>query len=643
MPNEAVLDEGYDRTQTLTATPAELASIADGGREHAEDRTNLFFLKGDPGAGKTTVLRELAALQARRYLEGDTDFLFFYVSAQGRELSNLRDAFSGELQDLRAGFTRDAIATLARAGLLIPVIDGFDELLGTAGYSGAFSSLQGLLGELEGKGALLVSARSAFYDIEFLGRSVSPVDHADISITTIALDPWTEEQLGEYLQRRGAPDNVEHQREVLERVTPADRELLRRPFFASQFPQYARDSAQGEVPLLQYLINAYIEREAEKIVDANGDPVLPVDGHRRLFELTAAEMWDGEARQLSGDDLRTLTEVVSEEFELGSDQAAQLATKVTSYAGFQLGTRDDFTFEHEVYFDYFLSEAVRRYLQEVRTDELLLFLDRGVVPEGVAATAVRGVTNGQSPDPRLLRCSSGVRYDNRRRNLGAIIAAWAREIAPLEGLEVENLNFIDLAVGSARFSKVRFAGCLFFGADLGDTTFTQCDAASSSFQGVSVNDASELGIADLKPGKNVGTVSHPAVGDLYEPNKVQELLERLGAPSAGSRVTAPIRYSDKAEVLIKLLHLLARGYRRTTLLYENDHLRHQLFDDKHWPELKRLLLDHEVISQEVRGVSGAKTNALRLRVSVDNLLVGQTSSELSPGPVSELWKALRRA
>jgi NACHT domain len=143
--SHAIVDTGFEDS-AVTATPEEMAGLADRARLRAEGWTSLFFLKGDPGAGKTTLLREATALQAQRYLDGTSEFLFFYVSAQGRELSNLRDAFSGELQDLRAGFTRDAIAALVRAGLLIPVVDGFDELLGTAGYSGAFSSLQSLRG-----------------------------------------------------------------------------------------------------------------------------------------------------------------------------------------------------------------------------------------------------------------------------------------------------------------------------------------------------------------------------------------------------------------------------------------------------------------------------------------------------------------
>ena len=642
---EATVEDALSRTASLTATAGAVADLADEARLRAEGRTSLFFLKGDPGAGKTTLLRETTALQANRYLAGESSFLLFYVSAQGRELSNLRDAFSGELDDLRAAFTRDAIAALTRAGLLVPIVDGFDELLGTAGYSGAFSSLQSLLEELEGLGAVMVSARSAFYDIEFLGRSTSPANQAGISITAVGLQPWTDEQLGEYLSRDGAGRDHELTSNALARLKPDDRQLLRRPFFASQFPSFAAVAAEPDdaVDLLEHLIAAYIEREASKIVDSNGDPVLPSDGHRRLFEAAASEMWEGEARQLSGDDLRTLTELVSEEFGLGADEAAQLTTKVTSYAGFRPGlggARTEFSFEHEVYFDYFLARALQRLLRESSIDDLALFLDRGVIPETVASTAVRVLRHSDSPRPELLRCSTGIRYENRRRNLGGLVVAYAREIHPLADTTVHSLSFVDLIAGVARFNRVRFDNCQFLGIDLRGTTFEDCEGSSSTFHGLKLDNRSRMMIRGLHPGQNVGSVYHEEPGELYAPQAVRAVLELLGAP-AEAQVPEPPSYSKEAEVLIQLLHHVARAYRRTNILYQADDYLRDLFSSRFWPDLKRLLLQHRIVTEEVRSISGPRGVAYRLRVNADELLTGQTAHDLPQGPMSELWRDLR--
>jgi hypothetical protein len=646
--SEAIIDDGRPTTASeITATPAALTDLAGRALLHAEDRTSLYFLKGDPGAGKTTLLREATALQAQRYLDGGSNFLFFYVSAQGRELSNLRDAFSGELDDLRAAFTRDAIATLARRGLLVPIVDGFDELLGTAGYGGAFSSLQNLLVELEGLGAVVVSARSAFYDLEFLARSTGPVDYADISITTVDLQPWTDEQLQSYLGLDSATHNQEQTAAALERLEPHDRQLLRRPFFASRFESFVARSFEndGELDLLGHLIAAYTEREADKIVDANGDPVLPVDGHRRLFELAASEMWESEARQLSVEDLRTYTELVSEDFGLDADQAAQLSTKVTSYAGFrprhgERSSSTNFAFEHEVYFDYFLARAIQRMLRDAHFDELGVFLDRGVIPETVAPVAVRVLDRAASLDPSLLRCSIGIPFQNRRRNLGALLLAFAQEASPISNANIRGLSFIDVASGHARFHKVSFENCQFVGTDLRGVIFDDCDGPTSTFHGVKLNDASQMMMRGLRPGENVGSVHYEPKGDVYAPAEVREVMERLGTPFE-EQATTPPTYSKKAKEIIDLLDRAIRAYRRTNILYEEDSGLKQLFGSSSWLDLKDLLLRHEIVTEEIRPSQGSNARAYRLRVTVDQLLTGQNATDIPKSATSGLWKDLR--
>ncbi|MHB1774267.1 MAG: NACHT domain-containing protein, partial [Acidimicrobiales bacterium] len=436
--SEAVLEDAHD-TQTIQLTPSALSGLIDGARKDAEEgsSTQLFFVKGDAGAGKTTLLRETTRLQAQRHLDGESDFLCLYVSAQGRELSNLRDALAGELGDLRAAFTHEAVACLAREGVLIPVIDGFDELLGTAGYSGAFSSLQTLLGELEGYGTLVVSARSAFYDIEF-GRASGRRTDTAMSIATAEIQPWSDVQLSEYLARPRGGRNPAEAITALGELDPSDRALLRRPFFASQFDAFVSraDLGRGDASLLEHLIDAYIEREAGNIVDAHGAPILDPDGHRYLFELAVGEMWETGVRGLREGDLRAIALLVAETFDLDAGQTVQLETKVTSYAGFRPrrgahSSQASFAFEHEVYFEHFLGCAIGRLMRESRLDELVRFLDCGVIPDTVAAASVKRLGATRDFDVSLLKCPAGASFENRRRNLGSLALAYAREVQPL--------------------------------------------------------------------------------------------------------------------------------------------------------------------------------------------------------------------
>jgi hypothetical protein len=642
--SEALLEAGPE-AEAVLLTAAALSEVIDGAREHAEEGslTQLFFLKGDAGAGKTTLLKETTRLQAQRYLDGESEFLCLYVPAQGRELSNLRDAFASELGELRAIFSHEAVASLAREGVLVPVIDGFDELLGTAGYGGAFSSLQTLLGELNGYGTLVVSARSAFYDIEF-GRANGRRTDAAMSISTAEVQPWSDEQLEEYLTRRDDSD-AGQVAGALAQLPDSDRELLRRPFFASQFEHFVqRAISDPDGDLLEHLIDAYIEREASKVVDAHSEPVLNADGHRYLFELAVSEMWENGSRQLTEGDLRTIALLVAEATDLDPGQAIQLETKVTSYAGFRprRGTRSSqsiFAFEHEVYFDHFLGYAIGRLLREARLDELIRFLDRGVIPEAVAAASVKGLTPGQQLDPSLLRCATGVSFENRRRNLGSLVLAYAREVLPLTDTTLHGLSFWDVSSGTARMQAVTLEACQFVNVDLRGVSFEDCDATTSDFDGITLDATSHVGIAGLRPGVNIKRIHHDPPGHVYAPDAIATLLGELGTPLPEPPSNQPA-YSKHARELITLLERVARGYQRTTILYEtNEHHNQAILSSPHWPELRSLLVEHGVISEEEREAKGANVIGYRVRANPDEML----SSDPAEGHSSTagLWKALQ--
>lgn len=643
--SEAVLEDAQD-SKTVQLTPGAVSDLIEMARKDAEEgsSTQLFFIKGDAGAGKTTLLQETTRLQAQRYLDGDSEFLCLYVPAQGRELSNLRDALAGEFGDLRAAFTHEAVACLAREGILVPVIDGFDELLGTAGYSGAFSSLQNLLGELEGHGTLVVSARSAFYDVEF-GRASGRRTDAAMSIATAEIQPWSDEQLRMYLARpRGGRDPAEAT-DAFGRLDVSDRELLRRPFFASRFDKFIsrRDHGQGNDSLLEHLINAYIEREAEKIVDAHGEPILDADGHRYLFELAVGEMWETGVRGLREGDLRAIALLVAETCDLDAGQTLQLETKVTSYAGFRPrrgahSAQATFSFEHEVYFEHFLACAIGRLLRESRLDELVRFLDYGVIPGTVAAASVKRLGDRRPLDASLLTCPTGASFENRRRNLGSLALAYAREAQPLQDVRLQHLTFCDVSSGAAEFLRARFESCQFIDVDLRGARFIDCEAVECDFDGVGVDEHAQMGIDGLRAGVNVKRLHHDPSGYVYAPAAIEALLERLGAPRPQTPTEQPA-YSNHARDLIALLERVARAYMRNTILYEKDDRRFQsIIGAPHWAELKAMLLEHEVISAEEREAQGANVIGYRLRANPDELLTGGLANGHSS--TAGLWKAL---
>jgi hypothetical protein len=609
-------------------------------------KTQMLFLKGDAGAGKTTLLREVTRQQAERYLSGHSPFLFLYISAQGRALSNLRDALSGELDDLRAGFTRDAVPPLVRQGLIVPIIDGFDELLGAAGYGDAFGSLHQFLEQLDGLGVVMVSARTSFYDVEFIGRELTESTRASAyDIVPVTLCPWSEGEVAQYLASvRGQQFLNDRDREAISDLNPRDRELLAKPFFASLFPDYV-DSPEGRskgLSLVEYLVNSYVRRESEKIVDRDGRPLLDINGHRQIFTLTAEFMWTGEKRDFSADDLRTVAELVAEDQKLPSDSAKQLVTKITSYAGFRTsrqGKDQRFQFEHEVYLDHFLSEALRSKMRD--SAQLASFLNGGLLAEEVIAAVVDKENASRWLDLLCGFRRTSTLEENLRRNAGTLAAACFRAAGTITNRIIEYCHFVNTSFGDAQFEGVEFRGCRFVSTHLERARFRNCRTTDCFAERLIISPRGHIEINGLVPGVNLYCVVDVAHGEeIFSPSEMRRLLHAAGMP--GMEEERPeVTYSDRAQRVINLLQRVLRKYRQSNLLCLEDDNLIRLFQDPSWPTLRRLLVKHQIVTEETRETSGSRKMFLRYRVSLPDLMFLERQRNLPPGALGDFWRDLR--
>lgn len=283
-----------------------------------------------------------------------------------------------------------------------------------------------------------------------------------------------------------------------------------------------------------------------------------------------------------------------------------------------------------------------RLLNEGRFEELVRFFDRGVVPESVFASAVSKMSKSGALDPTLLSCATGIAFENRRRNLGGLVLAYAREVSPLSNTPVRGLTFIDISAGPAVFSGVEFVDCRFISTDLCGITFEDCDAPSSNFDRVKLDARSKMEIRGLVPGSNIRSLHDESNGPVYSPEAIAQMLDSLGAPADAEKPEAP-KYSKHAQKLIKLLEKTARAYSRSKILYEGDHQHPSLVDSPLWPELRQLLINHDIISKEMRESRGANVPGYRLRVNVDELLTDQMGKSLPQSGTASLWEELRKS
>ena len=634
--------------------------------EGEQFKTRVFFVKGDAGAGKTTLLERIKVEQAQKFAAGKADFLFFYVSAQGRALSNLDEAIAKELDDLRAIFSHrlrgDGVLALARNGLLVPIVDGFDELLGTQGYGDAFSSLRNFLNRLDGVGVMVVSARSAFYEAEFVQRASASMSSqaggARFEVVPVSLLEWEDSELFQFLARsRKMPQIAPKDMNRLNALPPRDRALLKKPFFAKQFIDYVDGGHSTE--FLEFLANAYIERESHKIVGRDGNPLLQPKHHRRIFVGIAEEMWgSGKNRELRKGDLQTVAELALDKFKLPEDTIAQVREKIGSDAFIRfarVGGQDKFLFGHDVYFEYFLSQMIRDKLLEGGWHKEGT-LDIGVFP----AVAVRLAIQNAETARACLQMANDISQmadlpkENRALNMGQMLASsfalLGEQEASCDGVTIRGVTFRDCTFGKARLDNVRFLDCRFSEVNLSDCSLKECVAEACHADGpLIVSSDTRLGITGFVPGQNVLVIHyHDREGDnkredIWNPQRMDVVIRQLGdSPSEVLFLT----YSDKASGFIDLMRRVANAFRTASTLCEDDKKLTKIFRTSGWEELRKILVEHGMIVEDKRATGHASRERMFLRKAVssmDEVLAHETTPDenLPDGKIGDFWRTLR--
>ena len=636
-----------------------------------EDATRVLMVTGDAGAGKTRVLQELVRRRAEDYLHGKTAKLLLYVNAQGRALARLNEALATELQDLRVDLTYHSVAVLARRGVLVPVIDGFDELLGVSGYDDAFSSLAGFLEQLDGEGQLLVSARSVYYESEFLARSgnVSNVGGLKYVYSSVRVLDWSEDDRAEYLKKWTAQKELSDtaSARLTERVRGAmgrHARMLSKPLFFARTVERLWENPEFTAgdDLLQALVDEYLAREREeKLLGRWSEALLTENQFERLMQELAQEMWNQETREL---DYRSVQEVA--EYFIGSENMSEGTKQIivermpalaflTRAGG--VAPRAGIAFEHELFFSYFLAKSVASEIKSEGKD-LRMILSRSAMPEALAERVAgelldAGDRSGVDGLRVLLArlSEAGVSEWHRktqvRENAGLVTLALLRVHAGLEGnddtigdcvvrsvvwpgshlrdVTLRRCSLSDVIVRRTDLTGTRFLGC-----DMSETVFLEPRVAPGStrleLRGIAA--AHVLGVR---------VPDDDSTRVLYDPEAVANTLRECGAPLPPDPLQPEIRVSQDHVVLIDEL---LRAYSRANPVCKGDPNLRFVFGDPDWGLIERLLVEHELITRETRATSGKSKEFLRRRFLPEQVMAGLTGRTDADPRVRSFWEAL---
>ena len=636
--------------------------------DEAADTTRVVIVTGGAGAGKTCVLRELVRRQAEAYLSGRTSKLLLYVNAQGRALARLNEALATELQDLKVGLTYHSVAVLSQLGVLVPVIDGFDELLGVSGYDDAFSSLAGFLEQLHGEGQILASARSAYYEEEFIERAGRAAANGDQgwSRVPVTIQEWSDDDRRNYLdtwvQEKDWPaSKAEAFRRRVTNTFSGGRydTLTSKPLFFARvidLLQEPSSSFNGD-DLLQTLVQEYSSRELkDKLLDRQSRPLLTNDQFGDLMQELAEEMWNQETRSLDVGSIRFVAEYFVHDAGL-PDTAKQVIVERLPAMAF-LGRHDapsargGIAFEHELFFFYFLARTIAARLAEEGAD-LRVILGRSALPEEVAdrvaqeMAETKGPAVGKRLQTMLNRLSKAAEQESRRtaqvrENAGLLAMALLRNASgpdahPIEGRTIRSLVFPGSHLKNVTLERCSLIDLTMRRTDLSSTRFVECTARDVRLHEPRVSressrlELSGLGVDDVT-GIRVLDVASEAN---FDPSFIAETLRSCDAPITdvpGS--TGPAVSKQHLLVMERLMQV----YRRTNLVCLQDNL--SMFSTRGWPEVRRQLVEHGIVSLEERATRGRPKQFLRSRFLPAQIMEGLAGRPDTDPQIRAFWATL---
>jgi len=628
----------------------------------ASDATLVVMVTGEAGAGKTSVLEQLVKNQAELYLRGQAQSLFLYVNAQGRALARFQEALATELQDLRATLTYHAVSTLVRLGLLVPVIDGFDELLGIGGYDDAFSSLATFIEELDGAGQLIASARSTYYEQEFVARAnrVSGLGSQVWKQIPVKVLAWRDEERSEYIKlvaNSKPPSDFDTDlltNRVLQVFTGRNQALGEKPLFVARATQLALDgidlSPDGD--LLEQMVKAYVDRESGKLLDRNGGKLLtPRQIHALLVEL-AEEMWNQETRELDARSIREIAEYVLVTGDVAEPVQQIVIAKMPSFAFLRPGERPgSIAFEHETFFAFFLGRRLAELIGGQSTLPATI-LGRSVLPDDVAEAATIALSKeAQAVSVAVLleristaASTQSARSGQIRENAGLLVANLLRRqcsaYEPTEHIVIKNVVLPGQSLNGVFLQRALLEDVTLRRVDLTHTRILDSCAKNVTLLDVLVEPGfTRLELSGLNPAQVIGLrIAAESGRSLFDPLEVEAALISVGAIAPSPSPTKPSRSIAREQM--KLIERFVRAYNRANPVCTSDEFMKTVFTHSDWSELERMLVESGVVSREAKDTGGQPKTFLRRQVLSEELIAGANASAIVPDSVRAFWNSV---
>lgn len=601
-----------------------------------------LYITSDAGEGKTTLIHHLARHQASRYKRKETDWLLVPIALGGRPFLRFDDVIIGTLVSrLRFPFLYyEAFVRLVRMGVLVPALDGFEEMFVEGQAGDAVSSLGNLMRMLDSQGTVLIAARSAYFEYKSLQVQAPLFDSIQgkqADFLRIKLSRWDQDRFVKYAAKHHV-DGESLFRQVAARYDDSSHPLLTRPVLVKRLIQGAVDSADhtaligaldgDENRYFERFVKSIIEREArEKWIDRSGDPARPLLSilqHHELLADIALEMWVSETAVLKSDVFDYLADLYAEHRMMEPHVTRQVRRRIRQHALIVATDDDSFRFDHEEFYHYFLGEAIALMVARADTGGVRHAFRVARLPSFVI-DAARGALRESSGRPTFMDtlndvCAIELRDSFIKDNAGDL-AIRLIDDGDLGAVAIDHMSFSVDSLRSRELHDATFRDCYFRRTDLARSTIRDCSFERCRFEQIDVSDVTQVHNASLRDCEVFSVVRSSEETAIFAPESIVGTLREVGfqIPDRHRIVRIEPEVPIETDELLELTVRMCRAFFRSTGV--NEYTFRQRLGSKANTFFDRVLpplIAHGVVN-EIEYKGAGRQGRYRLRISLDDV------------------------
>jgi hypothetical protein len=550
----------------------------------------VVYLTADAGEGKSTVINTLARRQAIQYKRKESSWLLLPVALGGRPFLRFDDVVAASLLNrFRFPMFFDSFVELVRLGVVVPALDGFEEMFVESASGDAASALGNLMSVLQSAGSVLVAARQAYFDYKNLdtqSRLYDALAGQSVSFSSVRLCRWSGSQFVEYGAKRGIR-NAQRVYDECAMQLGTDHPMLTRAVLVGRLVDLIEagsvDSVlsqldQSGTDYFGQLVRPIIAREALKWVDKSGEPFRPLlteVEHVTLLETLAMEMWIVERSVVGADILEYVAELFAEGARKGAASTRQVVERIKQHALLvnRGGARGSYQFDHEEFYYYFVGRAVANRLRVGSPTDVKAALRRTSLPQlAVEAAATQLKTNAaytRAAIENLGKVSASEPSASFVRENGGAIVARALDGVDGANSEVQGLVFPRGALDGRQFRNVRFRSCEFGETEIRSDTFAGVVFEDCRFDVIYCLDVDALKSTTLTRSQVRAAAAPESAVASYDPQEISAIVARCTGDGRKESVTGSAVRELKLDEELKHTDRVVRKFLRATEVNEN--------------------------------------------------------------------------